>query len=199
MNSADFEQHLKQLRPANSNDRLADTFYQSGWQACEKSHLLLAAKRTSNRAVPTFASGLVCGIIFSIGAFLVSPNAEDPVGVNVAQQPTERAVEPAGGIGVNQKNAVDSVVVSNSLPSSIVERWKIDDLFVVSPLAMEKPSPLSRVAQQGWSSQMRASADLTRRSSLAAVTAQDSAEEGLVPSPLTTSPFNRSMLDELML
>lgn len=202
MNSADFEQHLKQLHPAKCDDRLAETFYQSGWQACEQAQSVRTPTQSSHRTAPTFATGLVCGLLVSAVAFLWAPKTQVPVGVNTAEQSASPLPEKARSIEFDQKIATAPVVSSNKdfePPTVKIERWKIEDLFVVSPLAIERPSPLSRVARQGWSSQMQASADLARRSVAASATSRDWPQEAESISPLTASPFNSSMLDELTL
>lgn len=201
MNSADFEQHLKQMRPANCDDQLAETFYQSGWQACEKSQAAVVTTRSFNRPVPTFVTGLACGMMLSVAAFLFAQNKDVPVGVNVAQQqtglPKQEADRPVVILQDTNESLSARVDKSKLETISPVARWKIDDLFLASPL--EKQSPLSRVAQHGWSSQIQASQNLARQNSVASVTSQDTQEELQTRSPLTASPFNRSILDELML
>lgn len=213
MNAADFEQQLKQMRPVNCDDQLAETFYQSGWQACEKSRAAVGATRSFNRTVPTFVTGLACGVLFSVAAFLFAPNADVPVGVNVAQRqpglPNQEADRPA--VDLQQTTESFTAGVDQAEPEMMAaaepwkaKPWKIDDLFLTSPLALEKPSPLSRIARLGWSSQIQASQKFARQSSLAAVTSQDTQKEAQTPSPqssspLTASPFNRRIFDELML
>lgn len=208
MNAADFEQQLKQMRPVNCDDQLAETFYQSGWQACEKSRAAVGATRSFNRSVPTFVTGLACGVLFSVAAFLFAPNTDMPVSVNVAQQqpglPNQEADRPA--VDLQQTTESLAAGVDKAEPEMMAtaelwkaEPWKIDDLFLISPLALEKPSPLSRIARLGWSSQIQASQKFARQNSLAAVTSQDTQEEAQSSSPLTASPFNRHIFDELML
>lgn len=192
MNSADFEQHLKQLRPVNCDDRLAETFYQSGWQACEKS---LAVRNTTNvsaaRTLPTFVTGLVCGLTLWAFAFLMSSPTEPTTAIVNTKQQELPTVESA-----SKPVMIEEVVAQVDLdqwPLVASQRWQIEDLFVRSPLLIEKPSPLSLAARHGWSSQVEMTSVITRSDS------KEDRTGDFERDPLTISPVNNRLLQELML
>lgn len=189
MSSDMFEQQLKQLRPAGCDDRMADTFYQSGWDACEKS--LSTGNHHVNgwrRAMPTFSTGLACGFVLSLTAFLWSPNSDDTGQPAIAQQPAAPNGEEQ--IEGSSDNEPTSQRPTMAVTETSGRSWEIDDLLVASPISVEQFSPLSPAARNGWSAQLQASSYPSM-----AVDATEKTER----KTLTSSPLNERIFNELML
>lgn len=194
MNSESFEQHLKQLRPTNCNDRTADTFYQSGWNACEKSARVQSKGQGGlRRSMPTFATGLACGLMLSVATVLWSSTSEDTNRTTVVDLPettsadnamTEHAIAEHVETKTNsEQQQVASLETSGPF-------WKIEDLFRASPVSVEKPSPLSLAARNGWYAQIQTVHHSNSTSETVA---------NIRPEPLTLSPLNQQLLNDLML
>ena len=194
MNSAEFEQRLKQLRPVSCDDRTAETFYQSGWQACEQSLALQRAKTVSSvHKRSAFATGLVCGLLmWAVVAIWSSSMESEPVIVDtkLPGQPAIKSVRDAAVIDTDLPN-----LESDESQRIASQRWKIDDIFIASRLMMERPSPLSLASRRGWSAQIKTTSAITGLRPKDGPTF----DSNIDPDPLTISPMNNRLLQELML
>lgn len=189
MNSETFEQQLKQLRPTNCDDRLADTFYKSGWDACQKSLERRSIKPIrSSRSVPTFVTGLACGLMVSICSLFWAFQGDQKDQVMVVDKPREPSAEIALPDSSQKILSRPQSEVTSMVPDRSI--WKIDDLFVVSPLSVEKSSPLSLAAKNSWMAQMQSV-------NHPLVTAKTNT--GPEQDTLTSSPLNQQRLNELLL
>ena len=194
MNSAEFEQHLKQLRPVSCNDRMAETFYQSGWKACEQSLALQRAKTVSTvQRRSTFATGLVCGLLmWAVAAIWSSPTEPERVIVD-AKPSGQSVIKPVRDAAIID---TDLPKLESDAPQRIAsQRWKIDDIFIASRLMMERPSPLSLASRRGWSAQVKTMSAMTGLRPKNGRTF----DSNIDPDPLTISPMNNRLLQELML
>lgn len=189
MNTETFEEQLKQLRPAHCGNLMADTFYQSGWNACEES----LGQRCKNfggfrRAMPTFAAGLVCGLMLFLGSFLWSAQSGDSHQTIVVEHP----VSKSGGEKNDESSERER---THERPKVVLTRplgrgWEIDDLFNTSPLSIKQSSPLSLAAKNGWTAQIQAGSHPLTTSKVTG---------DLQRETLTSSPLNKRLLNELML
>lgn len=198
MNSAEFEQRLKQLRPVSCDDRTAETFYQSGWQACEQSLALQRAKTVSSvHKRSAFATGLVCGLLMWATVAIWSSSMEsEPVIVDAkpsVQSAPESAPELVRDAAITEKDVPEQEF--NATQKIASQHWMVDDIFVASRLMMDTPSPLSLASRRGWSAQIKTFSAINGSGS------QDdrSFDSDIDQDPLTIAPMNNRLLQELML
>ncbi len=167
-----FERQLRQLKPAQCDQLLPDTFYRAGWQAALQSkNVRPEDSAVGRRPGRSFASGLLCGLLVSVGLAAWQLSIGDRFGQDGADQVAERALlttesgtQPADVVQLAEEQNLESVrpdnanrdipIVARDVDSdSTAHNLGGDEWVDEIPLAIR---PLSVVARHQWNQMVRA-------------------------------------------
>lgn len=220
---SNFENTLRQFKPTSCDERLPETFYQAGWDACEQANKSAAKSRlpvpvpvSTIRRVQNFGTGLLCGVLASAGisaAGLWQMEAEPSTQI-VSEEVIKQESVVAGSDGVDERvDGVESAIAANqveghqiiggdaiALPdwnsiTSIFSPW--NGLQATPSANLDSPAtlPLSIAARQQWSFVV-ASRNATPSSGVHSEAIQQQSLEK--KAMLSTSPLTEKLLLELL-
>jgi hypothetical protein len=199
MNPSDleFEQRLKQLRPAGCESLASDTFYQAGWNAALQSTKSQRRQSAMIRPYATsFAAGLISGLVVIAGAWQFSNQQPEPADANntIAETNAPRAIEISSN-DVTVEHQSQPTAATDAVPSP--SRELFDEYSLLATLtgldqtdfAPRETQMLSPVARRSWSNVLLAEP----RFSL-----PETANASTSTSSLRSFPATREILESLL-
>ena len=177
----EFEQQLRNTKPASADHLMSDTFYQAGWEACAAQQLSVQDahsepnRRTDRRSsswmrVRQFGVGLVCGIVLTAGVSLRYADEAQP------SEASNAIAAESSAADVGPSDAKETSAPPDRGPErqqgwktfvAELSPWKVSDFAATTAAAMDsastqsdlETSALSPVARRSWSQVVLAAPD----------------------------------------
>ncbi|MEZ6131538.1 MAG: hypothetical protein R3C59_22950 [Planctomycetaceae bacterium] len=206
----DFEDQLRQLKPTSLDERLPETFYRAGWQACEQTGLARLRKAPRGRWIPAFSGGLLCGLLVSVGVAAWTQSSHDSeqgqrIVARDSHDSESATVHNDQASGSHEAfNQVDAVAATNETIAPAIDWKSLTENF--SPWADANASafedtvpaaarPLSVAARRHWSCLVEAADAVSHTGTEVWNSGPATAER---ETPLRTFPATEERLRELL-